>query len=77
MKPSIKFILIKEDLSHIFEINNALSQNELICFTGDRYFEGNKTMQAELLGKEADFPAGPWLRPTSERTAHDSRFRRP
>ena len=60
MKPSIKFILIKEDLSHIFEINNALSQNELICFTGDRYFEGNKTMQAELLGKEADFPAGPF-----------------
>lgn len=60
MKPSVKFILIQDDLSHIFEINNALSRNELICFTGDRYFEGNKTMQAELLGKEANFPAGPF-----------------
>lgn len=60
MKPSVKFILIKEDLSHIFEINKALSNNELICFTGDRYFEGNKTMKEELLGKEAFFPAGPF-----------------
>ncbi|WP_291120957.1 lipid A biosynthesis acyltransferase [Empedobacter sp. UBA7248] len=60
MKPSVNFILIQEDLSHIFEINNALSRNELICFTGDRYFEGNKTMSEVLLGKEANFPAGPF-----------------
>lgn len=60
MKPSVKFILIQEDLSHIFEINNALSRNELICFTGDRYFEGNKTMSEVLLGKQANFPAGPF-----------------
>ena len=60
MKPSVKFIVIKEDLSHIFEINNALSRNELICFTGDRYFEGNKTMTGNLLGAEAQFPAGPF-----------------
>ncbi len=59
-KPSVKFILIQEDLSHIFEINNALSRNELICFTGDRYFEGNKTMSEVLLGKQAYFPAGPF-----------------
>ena len=60
MKPSVKFILIKEDLTHIFEINNSLSKNELICFTGDRYFEGNKTMSEVLLDKEASFPAGPF-----------------
>ena len=29
---SIKFIIVKEDLSHIFEINNALANNELNCF---------------------------------------------
>lgn len=60
IKPSVNFILIQENLSHIFEINKALSNNELICFTGDRYFEGNKTMTEELLGKEAVFPAGPF-----------------
>lgn len=60
-KSNIKFIYVKEDLSHIFEINQALSNNELICFTGDRYFEGSKYLEADLLGKSAKFPAGPFL----------------
>lgn len=58
---SIKFIIVKEDLSHIFDINNALANNELICFTGDRYFEGVKYLTAPLLGEDANFPAGPFL----------------
>ena len=58
---NIKFIYVKEDMSHIFEINQALSNNELICFTGDRYFEGSKYLEADLLGKSAKFPAGPFL----------------
>ncbi|MCF6296847.1 MAG: lipid A biosynthesis acyltransferase [Flavobacteriaceae bacterium] len=61
LKTTSKFIIIKEDMSHIFEINNALNNNELICFTGDRYFEGSKIISGELLGKEANFPAGPFL----------------
>lgn len=60
-KSSIKFIFVKEDMSHIFDINNALANNELICFTGDRYFQGTKCLTEEILGKEANFPAGPFL----------------
>ncbi len=60
-KSNIKFIFIKDDMSHIFEINRALSNNELICFTGDRYFEGSKFLETEFLGKKAKFPAGPFL----------------
>ena len=60
-KSNINLILIKEDFSHIFEINTALSNNELVCFTGDRYFEGTRFLTEELLGKEAKFPAGPFL----------------
>jgi predicted LPLAT superfamily acyltransferase len=60
-KSTIKFIFINEDLSHIYEINSALSRNELICFTGDRYFEGTKCLSAPLLGEDANFPAGPFL----------------
>jgi predicted LPLAT superfamily acyltransferase len=60
-KSSIKFIFIKDDMSHIFNINNALSRNELICFTGDRYFEGTKCLTAPIFGEEANFPAGPFL----------------
>lgn len=59
-KSTVKYIFIKDDMSHIFEINDALANNELICFTGDRYFEGSKTLTAPLLGEEAVFPAGPF-----------------
>lgn len=60
-KPNVQFIYVKEDMSHIFEINDALSKNHLICFTGDRYFDQSRTIQAELLGKEAHFPAGTFM----------------
>lgn len=60
-KPGVKFIIIQDDLSHIFEINSALANNELVCFTGDRYFEGAKSLSGNLLGQAAHFPAGPFL----------------
>lgn len=60
-KSGIKFIIIKDDLAHIFEINAALARNELVCFTGDRYFEGVKSLSGEILGETAKFPAGPFL----------------
>jgi predicted LPLAT superfamily acyltransferase len=60
-KSNINFIFIKEDLSHIFEINAALAQNHLICITGDRYVPGAKFLEEELLGAKAKFPQGPFL----------------
>ena len=60
-KPNVQFIYVQEDLSHIFEISTALAKNHLICFTGDRYFDHSKTMQTELLGKTAHFPAGTFM----------------
>ncbi len=61
MRSNVKFILVKEDMSHIFEINNALSNGQLVCFTGDRYMKGQKVLTESLMGKEANFPAGPFL----------------
>lgn len=60
-KSKIKLIIIRDNLDHIFEINSALSRNELVCFTGDRYFEGVKYLEADFLGETARFPAGPFL----------------
>lgn len=60
-KSNIKLILIKEDLSHIFEVNAALARNEIVCITGDRYVKGSKFLTEELLGKKAKFPAGPFM----------------
>lgn len=58
---SYNVILIKEDLSHIYEMSAALARNELICLHGDRFRPGNRTMQHDFLGKEASFPAGPYI----------------
>ena len=41
-KSRIKFILVSDNLSHIFEIEAALSRNEIICMTGDRYIKNSK-----------------------------------
>ncbi|MBT9186647.1 LpxL/LpxP family acyltransferase [Zobellia russellii] len=60
-KSNIKLILIKEDMSHIFEIHTALTNGELVCFTGDRYIEGTKFLEQQYLGATAKFPMGPYL----------------
>ncbi len=58
---NMSIIVIKNDLSHIFKINEALSNNELVCMHADRFLEGNKTLTANFLGAPARFPMGPFL----------------
>ncbi len=60
-KRSFHVILIKKDLSHIYEMSAALARNELICLHGDRFRPGNRTMTHSFLGEEAQFPAGPFI----------------
>jgi len=60
-KPSHQYIVIAEDMSHIFKINEALATNKIVCFTGDRYLQGTRVLKAPFLGAEASFPAGPFL----------------
>jgi predicted LPLAT superfamily acyltransferase len=60
-KKSINIIFIKSDLSHIYEISEALKQNELVCMHADRFLEGNKTLSIEFLGEMARFPMGPFV----------------
>ncbi|MFC0518680.1 hypothetical protein ACFFGT_30980 [Mucilaginibacter angelicae] len=57
----INIIVIKNDLSHIFKINAAFQNNELVCMHADRFIEGNKTITREFLGEDAKFPAGPFV----------------
>lgn len=60
-KRNVNIIVIKNDLSHIYAISDALSSNELVCMHADRFIEGNKTLNAKFLGEEARFPMGPFL----------------
>ncbi|MCC6599531.1 MAG: lipid A biosynthesis acyltransferase [Crocinitomicaceae bacterium] len=60
-KKNFNIIVVKNNLSHVFLIGEALRRNEIVCIHADRYLEGNKTISLELLGKKALFPAGPFL----------------
>lgn len=53
-------IVIKDNLSHIYEIMEALNKNELVCMHSDRFLPGNKTLTTAFLGKQARFPQGPF-----------------
>lgn len=56
-----RIIVIREDLSHIYQITEALGNNELVCMHADRFMDGNKTLLLQLLNEEAHFPAGPFI----------------
>ncbi len=60
-KHSAHIILIKEDLSHIYAIQEALANNAFVCMHADRFLEGNKTISVIFMNETARFPAGPFL----------------
>lgn len=55
---NIKMIMVKEDMEHIFHINDVIRDCEAITLTGDRTFTGRRNHVFEFLGKEAEFPTG-------------------
>lgn len=62
---SFRVITIKEDISHIYEINEALQRNEFVCIHADRFVAGNKTIEKNFLGEQALFPIGPFILATT------------
>lgn len=60
-KKSMNIIPIKDDLSHIIAIKNALADKSIVAIHGDRFIEGSKTIAGKLLGSEAEFPYGPFF----------------
>ena len=58
---NVHIIVIRNDLTHIYEISEALKNNELVCMHADRYLEGNKLLHTALLGSQAKFPMGPFV----------------
>jgi len=58
---NFKVIVIRDDMSHVYAISEALQKNELVCLHADRFLEGNKTSALAFLGETALFPEGPFL----------------
>lgn len=57
----VNIIVVKDDLSHIYKISDALQNNEFVCMHADRFIEGNRTAKHRFLGKQASFPLGPFV----------------
>lgn len=57
---NIKMIPIADDMSHVFLIDQALSQGETVSMPADRINGSEKFISKTFLGKEARFPAGPF-----------------
>jgi predicted LPLAT superfamily acyltransferase len=60
-KRKFNVIVVRNDLSHVYAIGEALQKNELVCMHADRFVDGNKTRSCNFLGKEALFPVGPFV----------------
>jgi predicted LPLAT superfamily acyltransferase len=56
----IQMIPVESDFSHIFLINNALMNGEIVSIPGDRIFGSSKSVECTFFGKKAKFPLGPF-----------------
>ncbi|MEG1556068.1 MAG: lysophospholipid acyltransferase family protein [Bacteroidales bacterium] len=54
----IKLIPVYQDMSHLFAINTALSDGEIISMPCDRLLGSAKHVECSFLGKTAKFPLG-------------------
>lgn len=59
-KTNIRMITLKEDMSHLFEIDQALCGGDIVSFPTDRFMGQAKCVECNFLGKPAKFPQGPF-----------------
>ena len=55
---NMRMILVKEDLSHLFELNAALDNGEIVSMPADRIFGSQKNVECQFFGAPARFPLG-------------------
>jgi predicted LPLAT superfamily acyltransferase len=58
---NVRLIPVSEDLSHIFYINEALSNGEIVSMPCDRTFGSGKCVECDFLTGKADFPVGAFV----------------
>lgn len=58
---NIRMIPICEDMSHLFMIDKAVSDGEIVSMPADRVFGSQKCFEIDFLGEPARFPQGPFI----------------
>lgn len=59
-KTNIHMICLREDMGHLFEIDKALSEGNIVSLPADRHMGDSKTIECNFLDRAADFPKGPF-----------------
>lgn len=62
---NIGMIPIRPDMSHLFEINNALADGDVVSMPADRNLGSQKTIEISFMGHPATLPYGPFSVATS------------
>lgn len=57
---NIRMIPIREDMSHLFAMSNALADGESVSIPADRIFGSPRHVECPLFGKAAKLPLGPF-----------------
>ena len=60
-KTNIEMIPVSNDMSHIFALNNALADGDIVSMAADRVFGSQKAVHCSFFGEDAAFPAGPFV----------------
>jgi predicted LPLAT superfamily acyltransferase len=58
---NISMIPVSDDMSHIFKINNALEEGDVVSIPGDRIFGSPRYVECDFFGSKAKFPLGPFV----------------
>lgn len=58
---NIRMIPMTADMSHLFVIDRALSDGEILSMPADRVFGSQKSFLMDFMGAKARFPQGPFL----------------
>lgn len=57
---NMRMILVGNDMSHIFALNQALGDGEIVSVPGDRIFGSPRYVECDFFGDVARFPMGPF-----------------
>ena len=57
---NIRMIPVREDMSHLFIVNEALSNHEIMSMPADRIVGSAKVVKVNFFGETASLPAGPF-----------------
>lgn len=65
---NVTMLPVQADMSHIFEMNRALDDGEILSMTADRRLGSQKAFRCLFFGENAEFPMGPFVLAVSRAT---------